>query len=496
MQTIVNRIKPDVVYEVIEKTPLDFAPQISRQYDNQIYLKREDLTPIHSFKIRGAYHKIRSLDKKQLKQGVITSSAGNHAQGVAFSAKKLGISATIVMPKITPPIKVDAVKALGAKVILLGDDYDECYQFAQQITQKECLTFIHPFDDIDVIAGQATIGYELLKQLSNIDYIFVPVGGGGLITGIASVIKSQKPSIKIIGVEPINSDALTQSIAKNNHVVLDEVDIFADGVATKQVGKENLRLAKQLVDDTILVSNDEMCAAIKDIYNQNRHIVEPSGALSLAGVKRYITTHKIQNKNIISIVSGANMNFDRLRYVAERAEIGEHKETIFAVNIPEQAGSFLKFCHDLNGYNITEFNYRYASNKEAHIFVGIGLSNLANKQTLLTRLSHYKIVDMSDNEMAKMHIRYMVGGRKSVKNEVIYRFIFPEKPGALLKFLTQIGNYWNISLFHYRNHGSDFGRVLVGFQADDIDQLEANLNKLNYQFHNETNNPAYDYFLT
>lgn len=497
MQNIVNRIRLERIYEVMQKTALDKATQLSEQLGNQLYLKREDTTPVHSFKLRGAHHKIRSLTQVQLKKGVISSSAGNHAQGVAFSARKLGIPATIIMPKITPKIKIDAVKSLGASTQLFGDNYDEAYQFAHELALKNGQTFIHPFDDVDVIAGQATVALELLEQLNHIDYIFVPVGGGGLIAGIASVIKTHKATIKIIGVEPIESPALTRSIKENKRVILDDVGIFADGVAVQQIGQESLRLAKALVDGTILVSNDEMCAAIKDIYNETRNIVEPSGALALAGIKRYSQQQQLKQQNIVGIISGANMNFDRLRYVAERAEIGEHKEAIFAATIPEQAGSFLAFCQALDGHSITEFNYRYAHDKEARIFVGISFENRGDKTRLLHRLQNqYPLVDMSDNEMAKMHIRYMVGGRQSTANEVLYRFIFPERPGALLKFLKNIGTNWNISLFHYRNHGSDFGRVLVGFQAQNTKILEHSFDKLGYQYHNETNNIAYDYFLT
>ncbi len=497
MHNIVKRIKRDVVREVVAKTRLDFADQISARINNQIYLKREDLTPVHSFKLRGAYHKIRTLSKQQLAKGVITCSAGNHAQGVAFSAQKLGIDATIVMPKITPQIKVDSVKSFGATVKLFGNNFDEAVVFAKQLAEQQQQAFIHPFDDLDVIAGQATIAYELLEQLDNIDYIFVPVGGGGLISGIASVIKTEQPDIKIIGVEPIDSAALTKSIQKNTHVILDEVGIFAEGVAVKKVGVETLRLAKGLVDDTVLVSNDEMCAAIKDIYNQNRHIVEPSGALALAGAKRYSQEKQLKSKNVISIVSGANMNFDRLRYVAERADLGENNEAIIAVTIPEQAGSFLAFCQLLDNHGITEFNYRYAGNNQARVFVGVALKEgLSEKQALIVKLSKsFDVLDMSDNTIAKTHIRYMVGGRANVEDEVLYRFEFPERPGALLEFLQKVGKQWNISLFHYRNHGADFGRVLIGLQAQNTTELERRFDELGYFYQNETDNTAYQYFL-
>ena len=497
MKNIVNKIQAHLISEIMDKTPLEFANQLSHRLNNKLYFKREDTTPVHSFKLRGAYHKIRQLSDAQLACGVITSSAGNHAQGVALSAQKLGIKATIVMPKITPKIKIDAVRELGANIVLHGNNYDESYQFSQMEAKRTGQVFIHPFDDIDVIAGQATIAIELLEQLKKIDYIFIPVGGGGLISGIAAYVKHHQPSIKIIGVEPIESPALTRSMVEKKHIILEEVGLFADGVAVQQIGKESFRLATQLIDDTVLVSNDETCAAIKDVYDQTRSIVEPSGALSVAGAKRYIAQNKLYNKNIITILSGANVNFNRLRHIAERAEIGENKEMVFAATITEKAGSFLTFCQSLGNHTITEFNYRYSSKKEAYIFVGIALENPLEKQILLSRLEKtYKIVDMSDNEMAKTHIRYMVGGRKTIDNEIIYRFIFPEYPGALLKFLNNIGTNWNISLFHYRSHGADFGRVLVGFQVDNVKKLEQQLNQLKYQYYPESNNIAYQYFLS
>ncbi len=496
MQTIVKAIKPNLIYDIMSKTPLNYATILSEQLHNNIYLKREDLTPVHSFKLRGAYHKIAQLSKKELATGILTSSAGNHAQGVALAAKKMGTKATIVMPKTTPEIKINAVKSLGAKIILAGEDYDHAYQQAQQMAKKSGKTFIHAFDDINVIAGQATVALELLEQLNHIDYIFVPVGGGGLITGIASVIKTYKPSIKVIGVEPINADAFTKSLKQNKQIVLEEVDIFAEGVAVKQVGKYGLRLARKIIDGTILVSNDQICAAIKDIYQQTRGIVEPSGALSLAGVKNYIEQHKLNKCNIVSILSGANLNFDRLRYIAERAEIGEQKERIFAVTIPEQIGSFLAFCKVLSDFVITEFNYRYASDDKAYVFVGIAIGSGASKAELDRRLSNYQFVDMSDNELAKTHIRYMVGGRFKVADEIVYRLSFPEKPGALLNFLQLVGDKWNISLFHYRNHGSDYGRVLVGFTTKHHAALEKQLDELGYAYHSETSNIAYQHFLT
>ncbi len=497
MNSIVKLIDNSCVYDIIDKTPLTYAELLSAKLGNNIYIKREDKTAVHSFKIRGAYQKIASLTNAEKKQGIITATAGNHAQGVALSAQKLAIVATIVMPKTTPKIKVASVIKLGAKVILFGVMYDDALQYAKELSKKENLVFIHAYDDKQVIAGQGTIALELLEQLENIDYIFVPVGGGGLITGIASYITSKKPSIKVIAVEPNESPALTESLLRKSQVVLDDVGLFADGVAVKKIGDENFRLIKDLVKEAILTSNDEICAAIKDIYDDTRVIAEPSGALALSGAKKYIIKYNLKDKNIVVILSGANINFDRLRHIAERAELGENKEAIFAVTIAEQAGSFLQFCKTLDGKVITEFNYRYGQHDKAHIFVGIATEGgIDEKNKLLITLgNNYSVVDMSDNEMAKTHIRYMVGGKTHLDNEVLYRFIFPEKPGALIKFLISIGNKWNISLFHYRNHGADFGRVLVGFQAKDISKLENNLNKLGYKYFNETNNIAYAYFL-
>ncbi len=497
MQGIVKLIDNSCVYDIIDKTPLTYAKLLSTKLGNNIYLKREDKTVVHSFKIRGAYQKIASLTTAEKQKGIITATAGNHAQGVALSAQKLVINATIIMPKTTPKIKLEAVERLGAKAILFGISYDEALQYAKVLANKENLVFIHAYDDKQVIAGQGTIASELLEQLDDIDYIFVPVGGGGLIAGIASYIKTKKPSIKIIAVEPNESPALAESLARKSQVVLDDVGLFADGVAVRKIGDENFRLTKDLVDDSILTSNDEICAAIKDIYDDTRAIAEPSGALALSGAKKYIAKHNISCKNIIAILSGANINFDRLRHIAERAELGENKEAIFAVTIAEQAGSFLEFCQSLDGKTITEFNYRYGQKDKAHIFVGIATESGINEKNELLRIlkNNYPVVDMSDNEMAKTHIRYMVGGKTQLDDEVLYRFIFPEKPGALLKFLISIGNKWNISLFHYRNHGADFGRVLVGFQAQNITKLENNLNKLGYKYFNETNNIAYEYFL-
>jgi threonine dehydratase len=401
------------------------------------------------------------------------------------------------MPTSTPKIKVQAVEQLGAEVILHGDVYDDAFHHAKKLESEQNLCFISPYDDFEVIAGQATVAKEVLSQLEEIDYVFAPVGGGGLISGMASYIKHYAPHIKVIGVEPLDSPTLFKALEANDRVVLDDVGRFADGVAVKQIGALPFEIAKKSVDDVVLVSNDEMCAAIKDIYEDVRSVSEPAGALSTAGVKKYILEHGLQGKNIVSVVSGANVNFDRLRYIAERADLGELNEAIVAVTIPEEPGSFLRFCELLDNSSITEFNYRYAAKKDAHIFVGIKLSKgETEKQALLTRLSKsFEVIDMSDNSMAKTHIRYMVGGHANAENEVIYRFEFPERPGALLNFLKKVKTKWNISLFHYRNHGADFGRVLIGLQVDDVSDLESRFDEIGYYYQNETDNKAYQYFL-
>jgi threonine dehydratase len=497
MQNIVDLVKTTRVYDVVSVTPLSAAPQLSARSKNNIFLKREDKLSVHSFKLRGAYQKISSLSTEQAAKGVVTSSAGNHAQGVALSAKKLGIESVIVMPLSTPKIKVNAVEQLGGKVVLHGDVYDDAYQYAKQLEQQQDLIFIHPYDDIEVMAGQATIAKELLQQLPKMDKIFIPVGGGGLIAGIATYIKHQAPDIKIIGVEPNDSPTLYQALKNGKRVRLSEVGRFADGVAVKQIGEKTYPIAKIVVDEVVLVSNDEICAAIKDIYEDARAIAEPAGALATAGLKKYVAQNNIEGENLVAVVSGANVNFDRLRYIAERADLGEQNEAIIAVTIDEKPGSFLKFCQLLDNHDITEFNYRYSTNKQAHIFVGVALNEgLIEKQGLLDKLSaSFDALDMSDNSIAKTHIRYMVGGRANVDNEVLYRFEFPERPGALLNFLKKVGTKWNISLFHYRNHGADFGRVLIGLQVEDISDIERNFDELGYFYQNETDNKAYQYFL-
>ena len=497
MSAIVKLADNSSVYEVAKVSPLSIATQLSKKFANQVYLKREDDQIIHSFKLRGAYQKMSSMSDEQKAKGVIASSAGNHAQGVALGASKLSIKATIVMPTSTPQIKVRAVQELGAEVILFGDVYDDAFVHAKKLVSEKDLCFISPYDDFEVIAGQATVAKEILAQLDQIDYVFSPVGGGGLISGMASYIKHYAPHIKVIGVEPVDSPTLFKALEANERVVLDDVGRFADGVAVKQIGELPFEIAKECVDDVILVSNDEMCAAIKDIYEDVRSISEPAGALATAGVKKYILEHGLKNKNIVSIVSGSNVNFDRLRYIAERADLGEVNEAIVAVTIPEEPGSFLRFCELLDNNAVTEFNYRYSAKKDAHIFVGVKLTKgESEKQALIARLSNsFEVFDMSDNSMAITHIRYMVGGHANAENEVIYRFEFPERPGALLNFLKKVKTEWNISLFHYRNHGADYGRVLIGLQVEDIKELESKFDELGYYYKNETDNKAYQYFL-
>lgn len=499
-----QRILKARVYDVAQETPLEQAKRLSARLGNTVLLKREDLQPVFSFKLRGAYNKIAHLSDAVAQRGVICASAGNHAQGVALSAQRRGIRAVIVMPLSTPSIKVNAVKALGGEVVLSGDDFDQAYEHAVQMAREQSLTFIHPFDDPDVIAGQGTVGMEILRQHSgeDIDAIFVAVGGGGLIAGIAAYVKELFPRIRIIGVEPEDADAMYQSLAARKRVTLDRVGIFADGVAVRRVGEEPFRLCQQYVDEVILVSTDETCAAIQDIFEENRTVVEPAGALSLAGIKKYLARENWKGKTVIGINCGANMNFDRLRHVAERADIGAQREALFAVEIPEQPGSFMRFCETIGQRNITEFNYRFNSGSEhANIFVGVALSEGSKeRQQLLVELQAggYKVVDMTDNEMAKLHVRYMVGGHAAgISNERLLRFEFPERRGALLKFLKAIGTHWNISLFHYRNHGSDYGRVLAGVQvpAEQLEDLRLHLHELKYPYQDETDNPAYKLFL-
>ncbi|MFQ5936804.1 MAG: threonine ammonia-lyase, biosynthetic [Acidiferrobacterales bacterium] len=498
----VKKILTARVYDVAEETPLEFAPMLSRRLGNRVWLKREDEQPIFSFKCRGAYNKMAGLPRELIKKGVVAASAGNHAQGVALAAARLKTRATIVMPRTTPRIKVEAVRNLGGKIVLHGDNYDEAYEHAVTMCKTRGLIFIHPYDDPEVIAGQGTIGFEILKQhTGNLHAVFVPVGGGGLIAGIAVYIKQLRPDVKLIGVEPEDADAMTRSLAAGRRVRLGHVGVFADGVTVREPGKETFRLAKRFVDEVVVVSNDEICAAIKDIFEDQRLTLEPAGALSFAGLKRYVERERLKKKDLVAIASGANVNFDRLRHVSERAEIGERREVILAVTIPERTGALRKFCAVIGNRSITEFNYRFDDPRNAHLYVGVEISNKADIKKLIRDLQRhgYPTLDMTDNEMAKLHIRYMVGGRApNAVNEILYRFEFPERPGALRNFLDKMGGAWNISLFHYRNHGADFGRVLVGMQVPptDMRKFKAFLENLGYEYAEETDNPAYQLFLS
>lgn len=491
------------VYDVAVKTPLEFAENLSRKLENHIFMKREDLQPVFSFKLRGAYNKIAAIPEAAARSGVICSSAGNHAQGVALAAKRRGARAVIVMPVTTPAIKIDAVEALGGEVLLHGDTYDDAYSKARELEVNHQLTFIHPFDDPLVIAGQGTIGRELVEQMAaDVDAVFAPIGGGGLIAGVAAYIKGVRPDVKIIGVEPEDSSAMKQSIAAGKPVVLDRVGIFADGVAVKRVGDETFRLCQQLVDEIVTVDTDQICAAIRDVFEDTRSIVEPAGALAVAGVKKYTQDNGVTGRSYVVLNCGANVNFDRLRHIAERAALGERRELLLAVEIPERPGSFRSFCETLGRRAITEFNYRYSDSSKAHIFVGVELRRgTAERDVLLDKLTNagYKLADLSSNEMAKLHIRHMVGGRAAnLENERLFRFEFPERPGALLDFLQAIGTNWNISLFHYRNYGSDHGRVLAGIQVplEESAELESHLAELGYDHFEESDNPAYSAFLS
>ncbi|SEQ23147.1 threonine ammonia-lyase, biosynthetic [Basfia succiniciproducens] len=489
------------VYEAAKVTPLQLMPKLSERLGNRIYVKREDHQPVHSFKLRGAYAMISGLTQAQKEAGVITASAGNHAQGVALSAKNAGIRALIVMPQNTPSIKVDAVRGHGGEVLLHGANFDEAKAKAIELSQTEQMTFIPPFDHPAVIAGQGSIGMELLQQNGHINRIFVPVGGGGLLAGVAVLIKQLMPEIKVIGVEAKDSACLYYALQAGRPVDLERVGLFADGVAVKRIGDETFRICQQYVDDVILVDGDEICAAMKDMFENVRAVPEPSGALSLAGLKKYAKQHNLQGETLVNLLSGANLNFHTLRYVSERCEIGEKHEALFAVTIPEQRGSFLKFCQILGQNAVTEFNYRYADEKQACIFVGVRITGEQEKQVIIQQLKQggYDVQDLSDDDIAKTHIRYMVGGRSSSDlNERLYSFEFPEQKGALLKFLETLGTTdANISLFHYRGHGADYGDVLAGFQINDADlpAFKQHLEKLGYAYQDVTDSPSYRYFL-
>jgi len=504
-----ERILRARVYDVAVETPLEIAPNLSARLGNRVLLKREDMQPVFSFKCRGAYNKMANLPAGALARGVVASSAGNHAQGVALAAQKLGCAAVIVMPTTTPKIKVDAVKARGAEVHLRGDTYDEAYAEARRLERSRKLAFVHPYDDPDVIAGQGTIGMEIVRQATQpLDAVFVAVGGGGLISGIASYIKRLRPSVKVIGVEPVDADAMARSLKAGRRVVLDHVGLFADGVAVRQVGETTFRLCRELLDGMILVDTDQICAAIKDVFEDTRTILEPAGALAIAGAKAYVERTGVRGKRLVAVASGANTNFDRLRFVAERAEVGEQREAILAVTIPERPGSFKKFCATLGARSITEFNYRISDPKEAHVFVGVEVHNRDETARIVKVLKRegLKALDLSEDEMAKLHVRHMVGGhapagiRTSVRgapDELLYRFEFPERPGALMKFLSNMRTDWNISLFHYRNQGSDYGRVLVGMQVPrgEMREFQRFLTTLGYPYADESRNPAYRLFL-
>jgi threonine dehydratase len=489
------------VYEVAKETPLTLAPQLSKRLGNTVYLKREDEQSVFSFKLRGAYNKMVRLTDAQKKRGVIAASAGNHAQGVALSAQSLGCKAMIVMPVTTPQVKIDAVKSRGGEVVLFGDSYTDAYKHALTLQEKKGLTFVHPFDDPDVIAGQGTIGMEILRQHQGaLDAVFVAIGGGGLISGVAAYIKQVRPEIKVIGVQTEDSCAMFQSIKAGKRIELKEVGLFADGTAVKLVGAETFALTRQLVDDIILVDTDAVCAAIKDVFQETRSILEPSGALAIAGAKAWIAREGCKNKTVVAIACGANMNFDRLRFVSERAEVGEQREAVFGVTIPEERGSFKRFCSLIGARNVTEFSYRMSDSKDAHVFVGLQVSDAADLKLLSREFKkhRFEFIDLTHDEMAKSHLRHLVGGRAGeAVDEMLYRFEFPERPGALFKFLDAMNPSWNISLFHYRNHGADYGKILVGLQVPtkETKAFKAFLLNLGYPHHDESSNPAYKMFL-
>jgi threonine dehydratase len=496
-----KRILTAKVYDVAVETPLERAPDLSARINNTVLLKREDAQEVFSFKLRGAYNKMANLPPKLLARGVIAASAGNHAQGVALAAQRLGCRAVIVMPVTTPAVKIDAVRKRGAEVILSGDSFTDAYQHAQGIQKEQKLTFVHPFDDPDVIAGQGTIGMEILRQHPGpIDAIFVGIGGGGLIAGIATYIKQLRPEIKIIGVQTEDSDAMIRSIRKGRRVQLTDVGLFSDGTAVKLVGKETFRLTRKYVDDFVTVDTDAICAGIKDVFQDTRSVLEPAGALALAGLKKYAAEHKMKGKTLVAIACGANMNFDRLRFVSERAEVGEAREAVFAVTIPEERGSFRRFCEQVGNRNVTEFNYRIADAEKAHVFVGVQITAASESDKIAAgfRRAGFTALDLTHDELGKTHLRHMVGGASALaENEVLYRFEFPERPGALMRFLESMSPNWNISLFHYRNQGADYGRILVGIQvpAGEKKAFKTFLSEIGYPHWDETKNQAYRLFL-
>ncbi|HET9270628.1 MAG TPA: threonine ammonia-lyase, biosynthetic, partial [Vicinamibacterales bacterium] len=489
------------VYDVARETPLESAQRLSRRLGNTVLFKREDLQPVFSFKLRGAYNKIAHLTAAEKSRGIIAASAGNHAQGVAYAARELGLRAVIVMPQTTPQIKVDAVRSMGAEVVLIGDSYPDAQAHCDLLIAETGMTFVHPFDDPLVIAGQGTVGAEILRHSQDaLNAVFVPVGGGGLIAGIAGYIKSLRPDVKVIGVEPFEADAMFRSLEAGTRVKLDHVGIFADGVAVREVGSRTFAIARQTVDEVVRVTNDEACAAIKDIFDDTRSVMEPAGALATAGLRKWVEREGAKGQTLVTVLSGANMNFDRLRFVAERAEVGEAREALLAIILPERPGAFRELCTLLGRRVVTEFNYRLSSRETAHIFMGVSTESKQDGESLARQLNAagYQTADLTDNEMAKLHVRHMVGGHApDVRNERLCRFEFPERPGALTQFLEKLGGRWNVSLFHYRNHGADFGRVLAGFEVSDQDlpAFRAFLHDLGYPFTPESDNPAYRFFL-
>ena len=502
LEQYVKKILTSRVYDVAVETPLQPARQLTERLGNQILLKREDLQPVYSFKIRGAYNRVSLLNDEEKARGVIAASAGNHAQGLALAARELGIKATIVMPRTTPELKVQGVRSRGGKVLLHGDAFPEALAYALKLAEEKGFIFIPPYDDPDVIAGQGTVAMEILRQHpGRLDAIFVPVGGGSLIAGIAAYVKYLRPEIKVIGVEPDDSNCLQAAMAAGERVVLQQVGLFADGVAVAQIGQHTFDVCKDYVDEVITVSTDEICAAIKDIYDDTRSITEPAGALAVAGIKKYVERDGVSGQTLVAIDSGANINFDRLRHVAERAELGEKREAIIAVTIPEQPGSFKAFCEAIGKRQITEFNYRYHEDKEAHIFVGVQTHPESDPRAALVqglRDQGFPVLDLTDNELAKLHIRHMVGGHAAaVPDECVYRFEFPERPGALFNFLQKLGGRWNISMFHYRNHGAADGRVVAGLQVPQAERhlVPAALEAIGYPYWDESDNPAYKLFL-